>query len=196
MLPVPKIPCSTYQGRVLDNGTNFTGTGQFEFALVTSTNANQTATATAGAPSGGFITVITRHLGRQRLYQRAGRDHLWRRRFERGGHRHGLLDCSVTAININPGGNGAGYTNTPTVTIAPPPPVLSYTSYWSNDGTSSAGSEPEASVGVTVANGLFNVVLGDTTIPNMAAISAALFEPTGIAIADLVQRRHARVFLP
>jgi hypothetical protein len=27
----------TYQGRVTDNGTNFTGAGQFEFALVTST---------------------------------------------------------------------------------------------------------------------------------------------------------------
>ena len=37
----------TYQGRVLDSGTNFNGTGQFQFALVTSTNANHTATATA-----------------------------------------------------------------------------------------------------------------------------------------------------
>src|ERR1022692_3993404 len=51
----------TYQGRVLDNGTNFTGSGQFEFALVTSTNANHTATVTANPPSGGFITgyVVT-----------------------------------------------------------------------------------------------------------------------------------------
>jgi hypothetical protein len=29
----------TYQGRVMDNGTNFSGAGQFKFALVTSTNA-------------------------------------------------------------------------------------------------------------------------------------------------------------
>ena len=171
----------TYQGRVLDNGTNFTGTGQFEFALVTSTNANQTATATAGAPSGGFITVITVTSGGSG-YTNASAVTI----FGGGGSNAvataTVSDGSVTAININPGGNGAGYTNTPTVTIAPPPPVLSYTSYWSNDGTSSAGSEPEASVGITVANGLFNVVLGDTTIPNMAAISAALFNQPGLQL--------------
>ena len=46
----------TYQGRVTDNGTDFTGAGQFQFALVTSTNFNHTATATANPPSGGFIT--------------------------------------------------------------------------------------------------------------------------------------------
>jgi hypothetical protein len=39
----------TYQGRVLDNGTNFTGGGQFEFALVTSSNTSATATATASS---------------------------------------------------------------------------------------------------------------------------------------------------
>ena len=41
----------TYQGRVLANGTNFTGTGQFKFALVTSTNiigGQATATAIMG----------------------------------------------------------------------------------------------------------------------------------------------------
>ncbi len=36
-----------YQGHVMDNGTNFTGTGQFKFGLVTSTNVNSQATATA-----------------------------------------------------------------------------------------------------------------------------------------------------
>src|SRR2546423_14946188 len=45
----------TYQGRVLDNGTNFTGTGQFKFALVTSTNTSRQATATANV-NGGFVT--------------------------------------------------------------------------------------------------------------------------------------------
>ena len=28
----------TYQGQISDNGSNFTGAGQFKFALVTSTN--------------------------------------------------------------------------------------------------------------------------------------------------------------
>lgn len=37
------------------------------------------------------------------------------------------------------------------------------TTYWSNDGTSIAGSEPTAAVPLKVTNGLFNVNLGDTT---------------------------------
>ena len=49
----------TYQGRMQDNGTNFTGTGLFQFALVTSSNVNQTATATVASPTSGFITTIT-----------------------------------------------------------------------------------------------------------------------------------------
>jgi len=35
-------------------------------------------------------------------------------------------------------------------------------SYWSNDGTSVAGSEPAAAVSIDVVNGLYNVILGET----------------------------------
>jgi len=52
---------------------------------------------------------------------------------------------------------------------------LSYTTYWSNDGTSVNGSQPAAPVSVNVSNGLFTVLLGDTTQSNMSAISASLF---------------------
>jgi hypothetical protein len=48
----------TYQGRVLDNGTNFNGAGQFKFTLVTSTNTTREATATANL-SGSFVTSYT-----------------------------------------------------------------------------------------------------------------------------------------
>lgn len=41
------------------------------------------------------------------------------------------------------------------------------TSYWSNDGTSAGGGEPAAAVQVSVSGGLFEVLLGDTTVPNM-----------------------------
>jgi hypothetical protein len=76
-----------YQGRIVDNGTNFDGTGQFEFALV------------------------------------------------------------------NPGGT---------------------TNYWSNDGTSVG--QPSAAVSLTATKGLYSVLLGDTTIPNMtAAVPATAF---------------------
>lgn len=49
------------------------------------------------------------------------------------------------------------------------------TSYWSNDGTSAAGSQPTAAVTLTVTKGLYSVQLGDTTLPNMTAIPATVF---------------------
>src|SRR6266702_2611732 len=63
---------------------------------------------------------------------------------------------SITVVN-----GGSGYTGAPTVAIGPPPPSLSYTTYWSNDGTSTSGSEPAAAVSVAVASGLFTAALGD-----------------------------------
>jgi hypothetical protein len=47
--------------------------------------------------------------------------------------------------------------------------------YWSNDGTSAAGSEPVAGVALGVANGLYSVLLGDTALPNMAVLPPAVF---------------------
>ena len=49
------------------------------------------------------------------------------------------------------------------------------TTYWSNDGTSSAGSEPTAAVSITVANGVFNVRLGDSSVTNMTEIDTSVF---------------------
>jgi hypothetical protein len=49
------------------------------------------------------------------------------------------------------------------------------TSFWSNDGTSTAGSAPTAAVSLPVANGLYVVPLGDTAIPNMQAVPASVF---------------------
>jgi hypothetical protein len=170
----------TYQGRVTDNGTNFTGLGQFEFALVTSLNANQTATATANAPSGGYITgyaVVTGGSG----YVTAPAVTVF------GGGGSGatatahISGGAVTSITVNNTGNGL-YTSTPTVIIDPPPPNISYTTYWSNDGMSVNGSEPSAAITVAVTNGLFTVVLGDATIPNMAAISASLFNQPNLQL--------------
>jgi hypothetical protein len=171
----------TYQGRMQDNGTNFTGTGLFQFALVTSSNVNQTATATVASPTSGFITTITVTFG--------GSGYLAAPAVTiSGGGGSGATATAtvsggaVTAININPGGNGSGYTNVPDVFISPPPPVLSYTTCWSNDGKSSAGSEPAASVSIGVSNGLFTVVLGDDTIPNMQPINAALFNQPNLQL--------------
>ena len=48
--------------------------------------------------------------------------------------------------------------------------------YWSNDGSSNTGSEPTTAVPVPVAGGLFTVFLGDTNLPNMAALPTKTFQ--------------------
>ncbi len=156
----------------MDAGTNFNGAGQFKFALVTSTNNNGQATAAATAPSGGFITVINVTSGGSGYTNTPAVT-------VSGGGGSGVTatatvtNGSVTAITVvTP---GTGYTSAPTVTIAAPPPNISYTTYWSNDGSSVNGSEPATAVGVSVSNGLFTVLIGDPSQPNMLAISPAVF---------------------
>ena len=50
------------------------------------------------------------------------------------------------------------------------------TTYWSNDGTSTTGSEPTASVSISVNGGLYSVLLGNSAIQGMNAIDPALFQ--------------------
>jgi len=40
-------------------------------------------------------------------------------------------------------------------------------SYWSNDGTSTVADEPTAAITLTISSGLFNVLLGDTSLNGM-----------------------------
>jgi N-acetylneuraminic acid mutarotase len=47
--------------------------------------------------------------------------------------------------------------------------------YWSNDGTSVNGSEPQASVKASVSGGLYSLLLGNTAIPGMGAINPTIF---------------------
>ncbi len=53
-------------------------------------------------------------------------------------------------------------------------------SYWSNDGSGTEGEEPDTAVSVTVTKGLYSVLLGDTTLPNMTAIPAAVFNNSDV----------------
>ena len=53
--------------------------------------------------------------------------------------------------------------------------TISYTTYWSNDGTSVNGSQPTTLVSLPVATGLFNVMLGDTTLTNMTRVPVTIF---------------------
>ena len=170
----------TYQGLVTDSGTNFTGTGQFEFALVTSTNSNNTATATAATPSGGAIlgyTVTSEGNG----YTAAPTVTI------SGGGGSGATATAtisggrVTAIVPTDYGNPATpYTSAPTVTIASPPPDITYSNYWNNDGSS--GSEPESAVTVGVTNGLFTVILGNNALANMTAVPVDIFNEPNLQL--------------
>jgi hypothetical protein len=47
------------------------------------------------------------------------------------------------------------------------------TTYWSNDGT--ASGQPAAAVALPVTKGLYSVLLGDTALPNMAAVPPTAF---------------------
>jgi len=49
------------------------------------------------------------------------------------------------------------------------------TTYWSNDGTSTAGSQPSAPVTLPVSNGLYSVLLGDTNLANMTGVPSSVF---------------------
>jgi hypothetical protein len=161
----------TYQGRVQVSGTDFSGAGQFKFALVAGTNISRQATATANL-SGQFVVGYNVTFGGNGYVTPPAVT------VSGGGGSGATAHATISGgmvTSVQPDSAGSGYTSPPTVTIAPPPPNISFTTFWSNDNTSVAGSEPSAAVSVPVSNGLFTVVLGDTTLANMAAIDASVF---------------------
>jgi len=162
----------SYQGRVQASGTNFSGTGQFKFALVSAgTNVSRRATATATVTS-GFVTGITVTDGGVGYTSPPAvtiTD-------STGSGATATAQVSGGAVtNITVQSAGVGYSASPTVTIAQPPPSFVYGTFWSNDGTSSAGGEPSSAVPVSVQQGLFTVFLGDTNLPNMQALPENVF---------------------
>ena len=50
------------------------------------------------------------------------------------------------------------------------------TTYWSNDGSSNAGSQPTSHVTLSVTKGLYSVLLGDTTLTNMTALPSSALD--------------------
>ena len=55
-------------------------------------------------------------------------------------------------------------------------------SYWSNDETSAAGSEPAEAVTLAVSRGLYAVLLGDTQLQNMAALTPGVFDNADVRL--------------
>jgi hypothetical protein len=54
------------------------------------------------------------------------------------------------------------------------------TSYWSNDRTSTNASQPAAAVSLGVQGGLYQVSLGDATVPNMTALQPGVFQNSDV----------------
>lgn len=54
--------------------------------------------------------------------------------------------------------------------------------FWSNNGSSSAGSEPGAAVPLIVTKGLYSVLLGETTLSNMVPVPATVFTNTDVRL--------------
>jgi len=53
------------------------------------------------------------------------------------------------------------------------------TTYWSNDDSSVNGSEPSGLVSIQIDSGIFNLMLGDTSLTGMAEIPLSVFEDIG-----------------
>lgn len=56
------------------------------------------------------------------------------------------------------------------------------TTFWSNDGTSTAGGEPAAAVPLVVNKGLFTVLLGNATLPNMTVLPNSAFNHADVRL--------------
>jgi hypothetical protein len=159
-----------YQGRIVDNGTNFTGTGQFQFALLSVTNSASQATAVANL-TGQFVTSCTVTFGGSGYTNGPAVS------FSGGGGSGAAATSTVSGgvvTGIAVTNAGSGYSSAPTVIIAPPPVGSVATPVWSN-GVSA--------VSLTVTKGLYSVALGDTTVTNVAtSIPAAIFTNSDIVL--------------
>jgi hypothetical protein len=54
--------------------------------------------------------------------------------------------------------------------------------FWSNDGTSAAASQPNSAVTDTVSRGLFTISLGDSSVSNMEPISSTVFTNSNVRL--------------
>ncbi|MCF7676551.1 MAG: hypothetical protein K9M97_14470, partial [Akkermansiaceae bacterium] len=165
-----------HQGRVAVDGVNFNGTGQFKFALVDAgTDVSRQATATP-VISNGYLTGVTVTDGGAGY---ASAPTATAKDIKTGGGSGARLQCTVSGgavTGITVVDPGAAYTGFTTIQISAPPPSIVYQTWWGNAAdTTPADGEPDAAITLTVTNGLFDVLLGDTTLANMAAVPASVF---------------------
>jgi hypothetical protein len=174
---VPSI--LSYQGRVQVSGTNFSGTGQFKFALVSpGTNVNRRATAVATVTA-GFVTGISVTDGGAG-YTNTPAVTITDTTGSGASATATISGGAVTAITVN--NAGSGYSSSPTVSIARPPTSAANDVLWTNDGTGGPGNPPANAVSLAVQQGLFTVLLGDTTVANMEPVPANVFAQSDVRL--------------
>lgn len=165
------VPCESadlppgilnHQGRVSVGGVNFDGIGNFKFALVDQGyNTNRTATVIPTVTS-GFVTSITVIDG-GKGYVSTPEVHIFDPFGGSGASAYATVSGgSVTSITVTSA--GSGYSGLTDVWVNSPPPSFVYHTYWSHDGTSVNGSEPDSFVEVAVTTGLYSVLLGDSSL--------------------------------
>ena len=172
-IAAPNSVTVPYSGRVAVNNTNFTGTGQFKFAIVDSgavTNPpTRRATATANL-TGSFVTGYTVNDGG------AGYTTNPPVTLTGGGGSGASATATVSngqVVSLAALAAGSGYSSAPTVVIENAPPAIpstSYVTYWSQDGSSSNGSQPIGLVEIPVTKGLYSIDLGDTGVLGMNSL--------------------------
>lgn len=165
------VPCESaelpgilnHQGRVSVGGVNFEGTGNFKFALVSpGTNVSVYARATATVTS-GFVTSITVTEGGSG-YATAPEVYIMDPFDGGSGAIAHAIVSGGSVIGVVVTNAGSGYSEFTDVWFDSPVPNYVYQTYWSHDGTSVGGSEPQGWIQLPVTNGLYSVLLGDESL--------------------------------
>ena len=163
-----------YQGRVAVGGVNFDGAGQFKFALVDGTGVNTTRPATATATlTDSSVTRVTVTDGGAG-YTSAPFAMIACATGSGATLTCGVTDAAIASIAVDP--SNSGYSGSVNVKIDAPPNGMSYQIYWSNaPDVDPADGVPDAAVKRTVSKGLYSVLLGDATLPNMRIVPNSVF---------------------
>ena len=159
------------QGRILVGEAPFSGMGSFKFAIVSGPQGAEAATASP-IVSNGFITGFTLENGGSN-YATAPVVTITDSTGAGARAVATVVGGQVTALEVRDAGDG-NYSSRPTVELSPPTGAT-YQTYWSNDGTSTGGGEPESAVSLDVQEGVYAVLLGDASLPGMTELPGGVF---------------------
>ena len=166
-----------YQGIVSSDGSPHEGLGQFKFAIVGEEQGSERATATAVVYNNFLVDIVVSEGGSGYI---APPEVIITDSTGYGATAFAnLTGDSVSSIRVVT--TGSGYSSSPTITISAPQSG-NITTYWSNDGSSTLGSEPDSAVEVNVSEGIFSLLLGDVNLINMDPLPASVFTNENVSL--------------